>query len=318
MKRGVLYATGFLVLINVALLIAFLFRTPERVASRGTGAGEDAAAGQRGVYAVTGVVSALRPDGSNVVIRHEAIPGFMAAMTMTFRARDTREVARLQPGDRVTFRLLVTDDESWIDGVERIGVAEAAPAFEYEHSRVVRDVEPLELGDPMPDYVFTNQFRQPVRLGDYRGSAVGLTFVFTRCPLPDFCPRMLKNLAAAEAAMRADASGPTNWHLISMTIDPAFDTPEVLRAQAESYRYDPRRWTFLTGALIDIDSLTEQVGLVFRRQTPDALPDHNLRTLVIDPEGRLARVIVGNTWTPEELAADLRAAALGLPVGASP
>lgn len=263
---------------------------------------------------MTGVVSELRRDGSNVVIRHEAIPGFMAAMTMTFRARDTREVARLQAGDRVKFRLLVTDEESWIDGVERIGVGELAPTFEYEHSRIVRDVEPLEVGDSMPDYVFTNQFRQPVRLGDYRGKAVGLTFVFTRCPLPDFCPRMLKNFAAVEAALRANASGPTNWHLVSMTIDPAFDTPEVLRAQAESYRYDPRRWTFLTGALIDIDALTEQVGLVFRRQSPDALPDHNLRTLVIDPEGRLAKIIVGNTWKPEELTADIQAAARGLPV----
>jgi len=316
-KSSVRWATAFLVLLNVAFFAVYLLRSPGQRRSEG-GSGETGTMGvagsgtaQAGVYAVTGVVRELRDGGSNVLIRHDAIPGYMMAMTMPFTVRDPREMARVQPGDQVTFRLLVTDDESWIDTVKRIGMADPAPAFTYEQSRIVRDVEPLEIGQMMPDYPFISELGAPVKLSDYRGKAVGLTFIFTRCPLPDFCPRMLKNFTAVAEQMAGQAGGPTNWHLLTMTIDPAFDTAPVLRTHAERYKYDPKRWTFLTGALIDIDALTEQVGLVFRRQTPDALPDHNLRTLLIDPQGRLKKIIVGNTWKPEELVAGLLEEARG-------
>jgi protein SCO1/2 len=261
------------------------------------------------VYSVTGEVRELRADGSNVVIRHEAIPGFMPAMTMSFTARDPRQIASLQAGDKVVFRLLVIEDESWIDSVERQGPPAPTPQFDLAQTRVVRDVEPLALGDVVPDYVFTNELGQPTRLSDFRGKAVGLTFIFTRCPLPEFCPRMNKNFAAVASALKARADVSNEWRLVTVTIDPAFDTPAVLKAYAERYDYDPNQWTFLTGALIDIDALTEQVGLVFQRQSPNALPDHNLRTVVIDPQGRLQKTIVGNTWKPEELVEDLVAAA---------
>lgn len=320
-KSGVRWATGLLVMLNVAFFALYLLRAPGRRASpeatapEGTGTvSVSEVSAQAGVYAVTGVVRELRDGGSNVLIRHETIPGFMMAMTMPFTVRDPREVARVQPGDKVTFRLLVADDESWIDSVKRVGEAEATPAFTYEQSRVVRDVEPLEIGQVMPDYGFTNEFGAPVKLSDYRGKVVGMTFIFTRCPLPDFCPRMLKNFNAVAEQLGARTGGPTNWHLVTMTIDPAFDTPGVLRTHAERYNYDPKRWTFLTGALIDIDAITEQVGLVFRRQTPEALPDHNLRTLLIDPEGRLQKIIVGNTWKPDAFVADLLTVAEGKPI----
>ncbi len=313
-KSGVLWATATLVLLNVAFFAIYLVRTP---GGRSTGErtelsnGLATASGQAGVYAVTGVVRELRDGGSNLLIRHEAIPGYMMAMSMPFTVRDPREVAGVQPGDKVTFRLLVTDDESWIDSVKRVGVAEPAPDFTYEQSRIVRDVEPLEIGQVMPDYPFTNEFGMPVKLSDYRGKVVGLTFIFTRCPLPDFCPRMLKNFKAVSEGLRQQSGGPTNWHLLTMTIDPAFDSPAVLRTYAKQYNYDPVRWTFLTGALIDIDAITEQVGLVFRRQTPNALPDHNLRTLLIDAEGRLKKNIIGNTWKPEEFVQDILSVARG-------
>jgi protein SCO1/2 len=311
-KRVVLYAAAALVLLNLAALVYFLFRAPPAGRSVGNGPATGESPGQPGVYSVTGVVRELRPDGSNVVIRHEAIPGFMMAMTMPFTARDPREVAGLNPGDKVTFRLLVTDDQSWIDSVNRIAPSVAPePAFDYAQSRIVRDVEPLSLGDVMPDYVFTNQFGNPFRLSDLRGNALGLTFIFTRCPLPEFCPRMLRNFSAVAQSLKAQSNGATNWHLVTVTIDPAFDTPAVLRTYAERNNYNPAHWTFITGALIDIDALTEQVGLMYRRQAPNALPDHNLRTLLIDPNGRLQKIIIGNTWRPEELAQDMLTVARG-------
>ncbi len=319
-KSQVIWATGILVMLNVAFFGVYLFRSPG-VRSDPAGEVGDPSIGiisnsrpgaaPAGVYAVTGVVRELRDGGSNVMIRHETIPGYMAAMTMPFTVRDPREVASVRPGDQVTFRLLVGDDESWIDSVKRVGVVEEPPTFLVEQSRVVRDVEPLEIGQVMPDYAFTNEFGAQVRLSDYRGKVVGMTFIFTRCPLPDFCPRMLKNFTSVASQLAAAPDGLTNWHLVTMTIDPGFDTVDVLRSYAERHQYDPKRWTFLTGALIDIDAITEQVGLVFRRQTPNSLPDHNLRTLVIDPEGRLKKIIIGNTWKPAEFLADLREAARG-------
>lgn len=312
MKRGVLYGTALLVLVNVALLVFFLVRPgprPPRVDESGEIAGDV----QAGVYSVTGVVKELRADGSNIVVTHEMIPGFMPAMTMPFAARDSREIATLRPGEKIAFRLLVTADESWIDSVQRLDQAPSAPSFDLAQSRIVRDVEPLVLGQVVPDYVFTNELGQATKLSDFRGGAVALTFIFTRCPLPEFCPRMLKNFSSTMAALRVRDQAPTNWHLITVTIDPAFDTPAVLRNYAERHQYDPQRWNFLTGALIDIDALAEQVGLVFRRQTPNALPDHNLRTLVIDRQGRLAKTIVGNTWRPDELVEGLVEAAQAPP-----
>lgn len=316
MKRGLVWATALVVAANLLAFVVYLWRPKAKPESTREASGGTPTASHPGVYSVTGVVKEVRADGSNVVIRHEAIPGFMPAMTMPFTARDPRELASVQPGDRVSFRLLVTDEESWINSVERLGVTNEPVSFAYEQARIVRDVEPLKIGDPMPDYSFTNEFGRPAKLGDFRGQAVGLTFVFTRCPLPEFCPRMLKNFSIAAASLKAqaEAGGPTNWHLVAMTFDPLFDTPAVLKNHAQRYNYDPARWTFLTGALIDIDALTEQLGMVFRRQTPTALPDHNVRTAVIGPDGRLLRLTVGNTWKPEELVRDLVDAAKGKPL----
>jgi protein SCO1/2 len=306
-KRGVIWATGALVLVNVAMVVVFLVRPPgaRKVEDRPATSAQSGG-GQPGTYAVTGVVKELRADGSNLVIRHEIVPGLMPAMTMPFTARDPREVAGLKPGDSITFRLLMTADESWIDQVTKVGAAEAEPAFDYSQSRIVRDVEPLKIGDLAPDYVFTNQLGQPVKLSDWRGQTVALTFMFTRCPLPEFCPRMSKNFAAVGSMLEQNPAGLTNWHLASLTIDPLFDTPAVLKAYSGGVNHVTGRWSFLTGALLDIDAIAEQLGILYRRQTPTALPDHNLRTAVFDPKGRLTQLIIGNTWKPEDLVEAMR------------
>ncbi|MFN0067431.1 MAG: SCO family protein [Limisphaerales bacterium] len=310
MDRKTVMLTFVVVGFNLLLAAYFLFggRTVRTVV-----APQPSVAGTQS-FAVTGLVRELLPDGTNLRVFHgpvhDATGGlYMGAMTMTLRTRDPRETAGLRVGDAVAFRLLVTEDESWIDQVERTAAAVGTPEAEpYETARIVRDVEPLEIGQVVPDYPLTNQLGAAVRLADFRGQVVALTFIFTRCPLPDFCPRMSKNFAAA-AQVLAGYGSFTNWHLLSLTIDPRHDTPAVLHAYAERQNFDPVRWSFVTAAQIEIDALGEQAGLVFRRQAPDAFPDHNLRTLVIDPEGRLQRIFVGNTWTPDELVEAMRRAA---------
>lgn len=260
------------------------------------------------VFQVKGVVVELLPEENSVRIKHEEIPGYMAAMTMAFEVRDPRELAGLAAGDSVAFRLLVTDDDGWIDQVRKLPRATSNAPPTTGAFRLVRDVEPLRVGEVLPEYRFTNQLGRAISTSQFRGRALAITFIFTRCPFPTFCPRMMENFAGAQRQLLALASGPTNWHLLTLSIDPEFDTPAVLQTFGAGYQPDPRHWTLATGALIDITALAEQLGLEFWRE-PDGSISHNLRTVVVDPMGRVQKIFVGNQWTSNELAVELASAA---------
>lgn len=262
------------------------------------------------IFPAKGIVVSLNADGKTVEIKHEEIPGYMGAMTMDFEARNTNELRGLAPGDAVAFRLLVTDTDGWIDQVRKLESARADPTTTLPNGiHLVRDVEPLEVGGVLPDYHFTNQFGQTFSTSDFRGQALAVTFVFTRCPFPLFCPRMTSGFAETQAKLLADKSAPTNWHLLTISFDPEFDTPAVLKSYGERNGCDTNHWTLATGALVDITALTEQLGLTFWRDTPGGLPNHNLRTAVFDPAGRMRTNYVGNQWQSEELAGEILKAA---------
>lgn len=260
------------------------------------------------VFQVTGVVMKLEPGGKTAMIKHEAIPGYMPAMTMPFTVRETNELARVKPGDRVSFRLNVTAAEGWID---QLKVLEAGALDvvkpKVESLRFARVVEPLAEGDLLPDYHFTNELRQAVTFRQFSGQALGLTFFYTRCPYPAFCPRMSRNFAAAAQRRAALAGAPTNWHLFSISFDPAHDTPATLRDYARKLHYDPAKWSFLTGETIELDAITEQFGLLLERD--GEFFSHNVRTVVVDARGRIQRIIIGNEWQVEDFVAELVRAA---------
>jgi protein SCO1/2 len=255
------------------------------------------------VYQVKGVVVELEPEEKTVRIKHEEIPGYMRAMTMSFDVRDTNELAGLEAGDHVAFRMLVTDTDGWIDQLRKLPRPTTNNPPTTGPFRFVRDVEPLGVGDVLPEYRFTNQLGQAVSTSQFRGRALAITFIFTRCPFPTFCPRTMENFAETQRKLLALASGPTNWHLLTISFDPAFDTPAVLKAYGQTHSADPRRWTLATGALIDITAIAEQFGLTFWSE--DGGISHNLRTAVIDPAGRVRKVLIGNKWTSEELVAEM-------------
>lgn len=259
-------------------------------------------------FEVRGVVLELRPEEKTVRIRHEAIPGYMAAMTMPFEVRDTNELAGLEVGDTVVFRLNVTDTEGWIDRVRKLDAPRANLLPTRGPFRFVRDVEPLAPGDPLPRYVFTNQFGRAFSTEDFKGRALAITFIFTRCPFPTFCPRMSDNFAEAQRRLLARSS-PTNWHLLTISFDPDFDTPEVLRRYAEARGADPAHWTFATGDLVDITAIGEQFGLEFWRDPATGGINHNLRTAVVDVRGRVQVIWPENKWTAEQLVQQLVKAA---------
>lgn len=259
-------------------------------------------------FQVNGLVLEVRPGEKSVTIKHDEVVGYMPAMTMPFDVRDTNELAGLEPGDPVSFRLCVSDLEGWIDHIRITGPKRNNPPTTGP-VRLVRDVEPLGEGDVFPEYQFTNQFGKRFSTKDFKGQALAITFLFTRCPYPTQCPLMTKNFGAVQEKLQAPGAGPTNWHLLTLTFDPEFDTPEVLRNYAEANHCDPQHWTFGTGALIDITAIAEQFGLVFLRDQPGGLPTHNLRTVVITASGRVQNIFPRNEWTPDELAAEMVKAA---------
>jgi protein SCO1/2 len=269
----------------------------------------NAEAARTNYYFVKGVLrSGIRPDGRSVVIEHEEIPNYMPKMTMPFYLKDTNDVAPFAVGDILHFRIVDTPDAAWIDQITKVGVATNNPATNRTF-RLVREVDPLVPGDVMPNYSFTNELGKSITLADYKGQAYGLTFIFTRCQYPEFCPKMSGNFAKVAQAMTADPNAPTNWHLFTITFDVEYDTPKVLQSYSKQWRADPARWSFLTGALIDIDAITEQFGLVFPKSDTGFGFDHTMRSAIVDAQGKVFTNFIGNEWKPEEFAAALKEAA---------
>lgn len=257
-------------------------------------------------FAVTGTVHEVRLEAKEVVIAHQVIPGYMQAMTMPFEVKDTNEIADVRPADVLTFRLLVNETEGWIDSVRKVGRDPSVSPGVRKGPRVVRLVDPLRVGDTIPDYPLTNQLGELFHLSDYRGQVLGLSFFFTRCPYPNFCPRTSANMAATAEALSATNSGITNWHLMQVSFDPDNDTPAVLKAYGERYGCDPARWTLATGDMVEIDAITEQFGMEIGRE--GEFFNHNVRTAVLDPAGKVSLIITGNTWKVEELVDAMKAA----------
>jgi protein SCO1/2 len=140
----------------------------------------------------------------------------------------------------------------------------------------------------MRTYKFTNELGQPVSLADFRGQAIALTFFFTRCPIPEFCPRLSRNFEEVQQKLSHMTNAPTNWHLLSVSFDPGHDTPEVLSAYGAGYKYDPAHWSFLTGPKEKIAELARLCDVKF--EADNGFFNHNFRTLIIDASNRLQMV----------------------------
>jgi protein SCO1 len=252
-------------------------------------------------YQLTGQILEVKPGGTELVISHHDIPGFMPAMTMPFRLKDPAQAKGLVPGDLVRATLMVTDDEAWLSSVEKTGRA----ALPVETASAAPAADLIAPGEMVPDETLIDQDGKAFRLSSLRGSAVLLTFVYTRCPLPEFCPRMDVNFGAVQRAIKSGRlHGPI--HLVSVSFDPDFDTPAVLRTHAARVGADPAIWTFATAPDRRVEAWGARLGLSLIRDPTDPTSiTHNLRTAVIDREGRLVRILDGNQWTPDAAIAAL-------------
>ncbi len=257
-------------------------------------------------FPVLGVVKEVKLDGSTIVVRHEPVTNYMEAMTMPFRVKEAGALAGLQPGDEISFRLLVTEDESWIDQIVKTG---RSLAVTNAAIGAATKAAPATVDRSLLDFKFTNEFGQPVSFNDFKGQALAFTFFFTRCPIPEYCPRLMRNFVEAADKLKTMPNAPTNWHLLAITFDTKFDTPEVLRAYARQFDYDTNHWSFLTGPPDKIAELAQAAGVFYDAENQFA--NHGFRTLVLDAGGRLQMNFpIGGNLSDPLVAEILKAAAV--------
>ena len=259
-------------------------------------------------YEMRGQVIDVRPEVGEVRIKHEEIPGYMAAMTMSFAVKDRGLLAGRKAGDLVTGTLVVTDTDAWLSTLEKTG--EAAVPAEPEESAPAPAFTLLEPGQAVPDEAFTDQDGRPWRPSALQGQAYALSFIYTRCPLPTYCPLMNRNFRAAQQALASRPDVARRVRFVTVSFDPDFDTPAVLKTHATAIGADLSTWTFVTAPREAVDAFASQFGVSVMRdpKTPGEIT-HNLRTAVVSPAGTIVKIYGGNEWKPAELVADLEAAA---------
>jgi protein SCO1/2 len=256
-------------------------------------------------YPISGQILAVHSDRGEVTIRHDDIEGLMPAMTMTFPVAEAALIEGREPGDLVSGTLEVSESLGRIVALEKTGTA---PLPDTSNS-VLMAAELLAVGAAVPDAALIDQTDTRRSLSEWFGAPTLVTFIYTRCPLPNFCPLMDRNFALIQDRIAADTTLAGRVRLISVTLDPDYDTPAVLSEHASTLGADPAVWTFLTGDRVTIDRVAARFGVgVMRDDGPEGPVTHNLRTALIDSDGKLAKVYSGNEWTPDQVVEDLNAA----------
>jgi protein SCO1 len=254
-------------------------------------------------YELQGQILAMRPEAGEVTIRHGDIRGFMPGMTMPFRVKDAALLEGKQPGDLVTATLVVGETEAHLSALNKTGSAPIENPVEVTRTEGAI----LVPGDIVPDQLLVDQDGVPMPISSLRGHRVALTFMYVRCPLPDFCPRMDQNFAAVQKTIKSTPEL-ADVRLVSVSFDPEFDTPAALKKHAQALGADPMVWKFVTATPEEMDKLTGRFGVHVERDEQKSIDiTHNLRTAVIGPDGRVVKVHSGTDWTPAQLVADLKA-----------
>jgi protein SCO1/2 len=258
-------------------------------------------------FPAQGVIEKISPDRQQVTIHHDTIPGYMIEMTMDFPVDDPHQLDNLVVGDKITFTLNVNQDRDWVSNIQRIGHTDPGMtgAMSMDDSKATKRLKP---GDPVPDGELIAEDGRHIHLSDFRGNAVALTFFFTRCPLPTYCPLMNRNFSRTRDLLLADPKAPANWEFLSISFDSDFDQPATLSSYGGFYRHNNAdRWLFAAATPATLATVASPLGLIVMRQ--DSNISHNLRTVVIDPRGHLYRQFNDNLWTPQQLADAIQAAA---------
>lgn len=265
---------------------------------------------QRQEHQLIGQILDLSLETNQALIKHQDIGEVMAAMTMPFRVEDPKLLTTVKPGDLITATVVIEDGRTYLSAIAVTGSAPLPP--EFTGVPTSPGVQVLETGDEAPDTALTGQDGAEIRLSGWRGRVVVLTFIYTRSRLPDFAPAMDRLFGEIQTGLAQDPSLGDRVQLLSVSLDPERDTSKVLKAHAASLGADTRRWRFATAPAAIVDRLAAEFGVTVGREK-DGTIAHNLRTAVIGPDGRVAALYPGNTWTAAQALGDVRKALASAP-----
>ncbi len=260
-------------------------------------------------FTLKGTVVSVDAAAAEVTLQHDAVPGFMGAMTMPYKLEDAQTAGELHRGDVIRARLLVdkTGDGDYRNArLNEIAVlAEARPSYKPESAYNVP-----KAGDAVPDFHFINQDGRAIQLSQFHGKALLITFIYTRCPLNDFCPKMSRNFAAIQQALRADPALLDHTELLSISFDPVFDTPAVLRAYGTSYTGGNgfAHWQFAVPAKDALPAVEHFFNMGVTTGGDGALT-HSLSTVLVGADGKVAAWYPGSEWNPQEVLSQMKSIA---------
>ncbi len=257
-------------------------------------------------YPLQGIVVEKNAATSEITVNHGDIPGFMAAMAMPYRVKDRAIIQELQPGDKITADVVLGRDKSdyWLENVriiDKSGRSQAKPS-----------AAPTTLmpGERAPDFTLVNQDAHTIHLADFAGKAVLVTFIYTRCPMPNFCPRLSSQFARVHNELKKSPVDYSKTHLLTISFDPRYDTPAVLRNYGLAYLDGDAsgfsQWDFAATDPADLRRLAQAFGLQYDEE--DKQISHNMSIVLIGPDGKVAK-FWSTDWTWTELMQGLQNAA---------
>jgi protein SCO1 len=250
-------------------------------------------------HEVKGKIVSADKANHKVTIEHEEIPGYMDAMTMSFTLLDDWVYPELTPGAQIQATLVVDAGRTWLENPVITKIVDPALAARSEET----GVEPAAGAEP-PAFPLVNQDGKKINLHQYRGRILLLTFLYTRCPLPDYCPLMTQHFATLQREARKNPALGDQLHLLAVSVDPAYDQPNVLREYGARYTDSFARWEFATGTAEEVKAIAQFFGLNYWPEKDQII--HGLRTALIGPDGKVVRVYRGNEWKPEQVLKDLK------------
>ena len=255
-------------------------------------------------YAFKGKVISVDKNAGTANIDNEQIAGFMDPMIMPYSMKPASMLDQIQPGDSITAEVVVEPEKYWLENVKVTGHSQPS-------AKPAASVHIPSPGDEVPDFKLVNQSSKNISLHRYRGQTLLLTLIYTRCPFPDFCPRVSHEFAAIDRQLRADPARYGKTHLLSISFDPEHDTPRILRV----YGYkcagskDPRlftRWEFSVIPRTELPEFADYFALTYKEEA--GLITHSLSTAVISPDGRILKWYHGADWQASDLLQEIAAA----------
>ncbi|MGE5205625.1 MAG: SCO family protein [Chlamydiota bacterium] len=260
--------------------------------------GREKAAGQTGKrYALSGKVVSVDKTAGTANVDAKEIPGFMAAMTMPYPVKPKVELDELSAGDMITGDVVVQGEKYWLENVSVVG-------YSKQRAPLPAPLHIPEAGDSVPRFTLVNQDGKHIQLNGYPGKVLLLTFIYTRCPFPDYCPRVSHEFATIERNLEADSALYPKTHLLTISFDPEFDTPRVLRKYAFSVSGDKhsglfKHWEFAVPPAAELPKLANFFGLYYEKDS--GLVTHSLVAAVIGPDGRIFKWFQGTDWHAADL-----------------